>query len=698
MNFDIRQSQAIHTWPTGAVIDFPQLSLIMLCHDDNRDDWGLAPSVNNDENIRTVIKDARLAEAFRVNSFIVPPAMDGIGTARIFGIRFPSANYCPKCGLIEIANKARGEERGRSGRSYDAAMSPYICRVCSPEGVGPTLVPMRFVIATEDGFLDDFPWDWYVHRFHPEEMGQGHRLFYTSKGGSASLADITITSKRRDNSKVAWTSLSDIFDQKIFAKTYGVAGNYLNYVNGRLSKPWKGWGPDGTYRKETVVIPTEGEIWQGEELTPKAKSRFPRTMQRGAGNIIFPIVYSSILIPESTYQSQCPEDVTSEMISNMQNFISHMPEEYEDYTTTQWRDYFLGKVNMKWGKQMQELGYTSKELINFIQRHFGEDTGARFGDRAEILRTQEYQAFTGDVYADPKIWFKKRRIAGDEYNQKLGIPLLESVVLMDKLSAIKVLKGFTRIKPLMTEELIFADHRDELSILQQGQLAMIQDARKYPDRTDQLPAIEVRGEGIFLRFNHELINSWCKNYPNSRLNTINANLEQANIDFHQRNEPLNKRYLFLHTLSHIILKELAEDCGYGLSSLAEIIYCSKDDKLGTDDEMNGILIYTTTSDAEGSLGGLVEKGNPSYLASIIQRAVEKAQWCSSDPLCISATGGQGFLGLNLAACYSCVLLPETSCEKMNKYLDRATLIGTLERKEFGLFSLVDTSQILKTEK
>ncbi len=687
MNFDIRQSQAIHTWPTGGIVDFPQLSLIMLCHDDNRDDWGLAPTVNNDENTRRVINDARLAEAFRVNSFVVPPIVDGVSTARVFGIRFPSVNYCPKCGLIEITNKSRGEERGNTGRSHDAKMSPYSCKACSTEGKGPILVPMRFVMATEDGFLDDFPWDWYVHRFQPDEMGQGHRLFYASKGGSASLADITITSKRVDNSTVAWVSLSEIFDQKIFAKSYGEIGNYLNYVNGWLSKPWKGWGKDGTYHKENVIMPSASEIWEGEELSTLAKSRFPRTIQRGAGNIIFPIVYSSILLPESTYQSQCPQDVALEMINYMKTAVDISPDEYENYTTTQWRDHFLEKVNLRWGKKIQDLGYSNFSIINFIKKHFGEDTGARFGDRAELLRSQEYQAFTGDVFSDAKIWFEKRKIAGDRYKiNKLGVPVLDSVILMDKLSAIKVLKGFTRIKPLMTEELIFADHRDDLSTFQKAQLAQIQDARRYPDRTDQLPAVEVRGEGIFLKFNHQLLNSWCADYPDSRLETINSNLLQANIDFHQNNEPLNKRYLFLHTLSHAILKELAEDCGYGLSSLAEIIYCSKDEMVGTEEEMNGILIYTTTSDAEGSLGGLVEKGTPSYFSSIILRAVEKVQWCSSDPLCISTNGGQGFLGLNLAACYSCVLLPETSCEKMNKYLDRATLIGTLERKDYGFFN------------
>ncbi|MBI5009232.1 MAG: DUF1998 domain-containing protein, partial [Bacteroidia bacterium] len=263
--------------------------------------------------------------------------------------------------------------------------------------------------------------------------------------------------------------------------------------------------------------------------------------------------------------------------------------------------------------------------------------------------------------------------------------LLDEVILLEKLSALKIYKGFTRVKPLMSEELAFADTADNLHGNQLIEFLRIQDARKDQMHTKELPAVEVKGEGILLKFNNKKLNEWAKIYPDSRLKTINENLIQANLDFNQNHQLINKRYLFLHTFSHILLKEVSEDCGYSLSSLSEIIYCSAENNIGTENEMNGILIYTTTSDAEGSLGGLVEKGRADYLSSIIKKGVDKARWCSSDPLCITANHGQGFLGLNLAACYSCVLLPETCCEKMNKYLDRATIIGTLKSRDIGLF-------------
>jgi hypothetical protein len=138
--------------------------------------------------------------------------------------------------------------------------------------------------------------------------------------------------------------------------------------------------------------------------------------------------------------------------------------------------------------------------------------------------------------------------------------------------------------------------------------------------------------------------------------------------------------MLLHTLSHLLVEALSNDSGYGSSALSEIIYCDN----GNDGlTMNGILIYTSTSDAEGTLGGLVNFGKPGKLEEIFRHAFEKAQWCSSDPICIESHQGQGFMGLNLAAC---CMLPETCCENMNRFLDRALLVGSLNQPECGFLN------------
>jgi hypothetical protein len=658
----------------------------MLCHDDSSTDWGKSEEPNK----RHIIFDNRLGEAFKVDHFVTPPVQDGVNNLSAFGIRFPASQYCPKCGLIHTIKRSMGNQI-INGKTLDQGMRPFTCSRCTNHltAIGPKLVPMRFVIATEEGFLGDFPWDWFVHKGCENEREKGHLLFYKTEGGSAGLSDISIESRRQHNDEfVARRDLGKIFDQEIFLEPDSFGYHYLDYVKGYLPKPWKGWHNDNTYITELVSdIPSAGNLYDDDQLSNKTRRKFPRTLQRGAGNVIFPIVYSGILLPRATYEQKCPPEVQKVLQSQVVAFIDMMPESFSQYNNEEWKNFFVEKLKKNPNNQLLSLGYSTDLLIQFIENHFGDSSDSRFKNKAISLRQQEYIAFTGSIHSDNEVWFQKSKIDGESYNHLINqTELLKEVILLEKLSALKVYKGFTRVKPLIGEEMIFAVAADKLTEQQLLEFQRIQDARKDPIHTKELPAVEVKGEGILLNFNSQTLNQWADGYPLERLNAINVNLQKANLDFGQSQALINKRYLFLHTFSHILLKELSEDCGYSLSSLSEIIYCSDDDKIGTTEEMNAILIYTTTSDSDGSLGGLVEKGHPSFLSSVIKRGLDKARWCSSDPLCIAANGGQGFLGLNLAACYSCVLLPETSCEKMNKYLDRASLIGTLENPRIGYFN------------
>ena len=88
--------------------------------------------------------------------------------------------------------------------------------------------------------------------------------------------------------------------------------------------------------------------------------------------------------------------------------------------------------------------------------------------------------------------------------------------------------------------------------------------------------------------------------------------------------------------------------------------------------MAGILLYTAAPDSEGTLGGLVRLGEPSQLGRLIGAALEEAELCASDPLCAEHDPCDGH-DLHGAACHACLFVPETSCERANKYLDRSTL-------------------------
>ena len=113
--------------------------------------------------------------------------------------------------------------------------------------------------------------------------------------------------------------------------------------------------------------------------------------------------------------------------------------------------------------------------------------------------------------------------------------------------------------------------------------------------------------------------------------------------------------------------------------------------------MSGILLYTAAGDSEGTMGGLVQQGKPGRLESLFLGAIQDARWCSSDPLCIESSG-QGIDSLNRAACHACALLPETSCEESNRYLDRGVLVGTPNNPNVGFFSsLIESATMTRAK-
>ena len=110
--------------------------------------------------------------------------------------------------------------------------------------------------------------------------------------------------------------------------------------------------------------------------------------------------------------------------------------------------------------------------------------------------------------------------------------------------------------------------------------------------------------------------------------------------------------------------------------------------------MAGILIYTSGGDSEGTMGGLVRMARPGYLEETLKRALINSSWCSVDPVCteIGSSTGQGPNSANLAACHNCALVPETSCEMFNCYLDRVLVTGHYKDRKIGFMGdVVDTS-------
>ena len=205
-------------------------------------------------------------------------------------------------------------------------------------------------------------------------------------------------------------------------------------------------------------------------------------------------------------------------------------------------------------------------------------------------------------------------------------------------------------------------------------------------KLDWLPAIEVRGEGVFLALNSEAVEHWEANNIAVRdragkiIETYTDEWVAARGDDSDPPLAISPRFLLIHTFAHALIRQLALDCGYDAAALRERIYVG-----GPDPDMTGLLIYTGSSDSDGTLGGLARQAEPDRIQNVVIGALEQMRWCSSDPLCLG-----GIVSVsetyNIAACHSCVLVPETSCEQFNRFLDRALLVGDPQEEIVGFFN------------
>jgi hypothetical protein len=93
--------------------------------------------------------------------------------------------------------------------------------------------------------------------------------------------------------------------------------------------------------------------------------------------------------------------------------------------------------------------------------------------------------------------------------------------------------------------------------------------------------------------------------------------------------------------------------------------------------MAGVLLYTSAPDAEGTLGGLVALADPYEMGRLLEAALARVALCSADPMCAGHAPTESETTLHNAACHACLFLPETSCERANRYLDRSVIIRTV---------------------
>lgn len=371
---------------------------------------------------------------------------------------------------------------------------------------------------------------------------------------------------------------------------------------------------------------------------PNGCGRELRVVQRGAANVYYPVNASALTIP----------GYRSKVLDTNYNQIDKIVKRTNGNV-----DMAKMVLSVSFGDELADEGMTVDDLLSEYEAVNNKSSVAI---RTRDILEGEYRAMSAPDTDDPD--FKTSHV--DVPPELIG--LLSDVVLVRRLKEVMALKGFTRLNP----EGEYDEDADGPEVMP-----------PFANQQDWLPAMELRGEGIFIKIDFDALEQWSDEVG-SRYRLMGERLAASRI---MKCSNFSPEFVMLHTLAHIFIRQLTNDCGYSGSSLKERIYSSWPE---SDKKMAGILIYTSASDSDGSLGGLVRQGRPDRLLTTMKSALSAASWCSSDPICSESTD-QGFESLNYAACHACTLLPETSCAMRNCLLDRVAVVGTLDHPELGFF-------------
>ncbi len=367
------------------------------------------------------------------------------------------------------------------------------------------------------------------------------------------------------------------------------------------------------------------------------------TLQRGGSNVHFAVVASMLSIPPAS-------ESMAKIIEPYWNAISAVPDSALEFTLR---------------GMLQNLGINvdPDSALDWVRRRKGIDTEDSSNDELSA-RYQEFQSLIAECLP-VTTGTHRPEFENTPFNPPDEIlPWIDLISAVHRLREVRALCGFTRVQPWSL------NIEDIPQAIQQKKIAPLSEQNE-----NWRPAVEVRGEGIFLRLNERSISDWTANpLITERAERINRIFtERCNRDGIEPPYKITPRYLLVHSLAHILIRRMSLDCGYSSASLRERLYISEGD--GAVPPMAGLLIYTASPDSDGSLGGIINLATPERIGSMISRAVQDAMWCGNDPVCVETEPQTNGERLSAAACHNCLLIPETACEKFNRELDRGMLTG-----------------------
>jgi len=622
------------------------------------DHWFDAPPGMGPDNIdikEFVINEWRLQKALGVSHFRLPPdyrenkSTFSIGTEAQINLkmtvpllRFPTWHRCPNpsCqALIQV--------------SLSQVPTPR-CHECKPKDKknarGREMLQVQFVAICEDGHIQDFPWREWVHKSSSPACN-GRLRMHTSSGGTLGALRV------RCEGCQAVRDLEGILQGRPETSgeaEEGMKDTPLTFLSARLDGSGKPFLCQGI------------QPWLGE-TEPSFCGKSLQGSLRGASNVYFANVASSLYLPipsESKAKGLGERVEQAGLMNDIKDVIDSLGEVSHP---------FLRKYLSKKLPDLQDVDLMDAAIDELAAFLDGDTPSVNTEIGEEDNPTTKYRR---PEFAIIRNAFESRDLLVERSDMSSYAPefreFISRVQLVPKLRETRAFAGFSRITPVDSDG---EERKRQLW--------------KTPPRSqsgDWLPAYNVFGEGIYIELNSDTLVKW-ENRPQvcsrlQRLSLRELELRQGQ-DSSTRAIRITPRFVLVHTLAHLLINQLVFDCGYSSASLRERLYVSSDPEA----PMAGLLIYTASGDSEGTMGGLVRRGKPGRLEQTFVSALQSAEWCSSDPVCMEmGKTGQGPGSCNLAACHSCALLPETSCEEFNRFLDRWTVIGEPAQSGLGFFS------------
>ena len=633
----IRRSQLIAPFGPGAIHIMKQGIAVVTAGLDHWFEDEHLTKAQPQQLDRVIVREPRLEQMLHVSHFRMPPASDSStapGDPRLVTplLRFPTWFVCPRCKQMKKAELRT-----------DGWLS-CVDKECRNE----RLKQVTFAAVCDHGHLQDFPWMEWVH--HSRTPNCNGPLYYHAEG-TGSLADIRIECK---GCGVPTRSLFGI-----------MSGSYGSDLEG--DRPWSGLSRmllASGKGKETEDFLCEGKCaWLGYDIKHNC-TRPLRAVLINATNVHYANVRSALHLP-TRYSNQERGGLAAflnEVGPRSLIRICHVAGDEVDVITN--------KLLTRFANDLPTTDHTRIRAGVRGHLQLGDEDGAgvsgtnveegppRFDE--SVIRKEEYKhLLTEQGIKEEGSDLVVRSVDASTLPSPLA-NYINTISLVEKLRETRAFAGFSR---LMANHSKDAPHPQKMLW------------RKFPGSKAErwLPATVVYGEGIFFTLNEKRLTQWeNQDGPRAATTILQANFDAACSQYGWNLRIILPRFVLLHTLAHVMINRLVFECGYGSASLRERLYVSKDDE----DSMAGVLVYTASGDSEGSLGGLVRMGEPENFGRILFTALQDARWCSADPVCGEAAevGGQGPDSLNLAACHSCGLLPETSCEEFNRFLNRHLLI------------------------